>query len=328
MTIRELADEFLEHKKTRVKLSTLAAYAQTIKVHIVPYFGDEDISAGIDSKRANKFIEDILAAGTSVKYAQDINTTIGSIMNYGNLTHDIPYRPWKIAWPSRNMSKHEQIKYFSKEECKKVFDLMEEDPSPKLLGMVIGLTTGMRIGEICGLRFSDIDFAEHTLHVQRTVERVTITHSTINFDGQEIAKTSTERKSSNKSGIVINPPKTVDSNRIVPIAKLPYKWLKKYSAMIGDADAYVLTLTKKIYEPRSFRETYRRYLKRLGIQYLNPHCMRHTFATQMLHNKVDVATIAAILGHSSPAITLEIYSHTNEDEKKKQVNAVFGKLFK
>ena len=56
--------------------------------------------------------------------------------------------------------------------------------------------------------------------------------------------------------------------------------------------------------------------------------MRHTFATQMLHNKVDVATIAAILGHSSPAITLEIYSHTNEDEKKKQVNAVFGKMFK
>ena len=204
---------------------------------------------------------------------------------------------------------------------------MEEDPSPKLLGIVIGLTTGMRIGEICGLRFSDIDFTEHTLHVQRTVERVTITHNTVTFDGQETANASID-KNSDKSKIVINPPKTVDSNRIVPIAKLPYKWLKKYSALIVDADAYVLTLTKKINEPRSFRETYKRYLKRLGIQYLNPHCMRHTFATQMLHSKVDVATIAAILGHSSPAITLEIYSHTNEDEKKKQVNAVFGKLFK
>jgi integrase len=156
---------------------------------------------------------------------------------------------------------------------------------------------------------------------------VSVTHNTVTFDGQETAKASFDRNS-NKSRIVINPPKTVDSNRIVPIAKLPYKWLKKYSAVIGDADAYVLTLTKKILEPRAFRETYKRYLTRLGIQYLNPHCMRHTFATQMLHSKVDVATIAAILGHSSPAITLEIYSHTNEDEKKKQVNAVFGKLFK
>ena len=99
MTIQELADEFLEHKSKRIKLSSLSAYALIIRNHIVPYFGDEDISTGIDSKRANKYCEDLLANGTSVGYAQDINTTLGSIMNYGNLMHDIPYRQWKIAWP-------------------------------------------------------------------------------------------------------------------------------------------------------------------------------------------------------------------------------------
>jgi integrase len=325
MTITELGKAFLEHKRKRVKLATINLYAHRISRQIAPYFGDEDISGGIDNKRANEFAEKILER-YSVKSAMDINTVLVSMFSFGSYEFDIPFKPWKIHWPSKNLQAMKKIEYFTKAECKKVFDEMEVDPSPGLLGIVIGLTTGMRIGELCGLRFSDMDWESKTIHVQRTVERIHDYMGDTDFDKVEKSERIYSKKNI-KSRVVVSTPKTADSNRIVPVAKLPYNWIKKYSKVVGSQEAYILSLSTCANEPRSYREFYYRTLEKLGLPRLNPHCMRHTFATQMLQNKVDVATIAAILGHSSPAITLEIYSHTNEDEKAKAVKNVFGKMF-
>jgi integrase len=132
---------------------------------------------------------------------------------------------------------------------------------------------------------------------------------------------------SQRSVLVACPPKTINSRRTCPLSALPLKWIKLYSKT-NTPDRYIVGLGKKPVEPRTYRNWYYSELERLGLPKLNPHCMRHTFATQMLHSGVDPATIASILGHSSPAVTLEIYSHTDEEEKQKQVNAVFGKLFR
>lgn len=326
MTLKDIYPKFLEFKKTRMKSSSLACYAASYERWIEPYFGDEDVSEGIDNKKVNLFVEHLLSKGLAKKSADSVKVALGAIMTFANIEWDIPRPTWKIYWPSENMTGKRKIKFFTKEECKKVFKLMDDEPDPRLLGIVIGLTTGVRIGEICGLRFSDIDFDTNTIHVQRTIERCCL-RAGIDVSNEELACTKHNRPKKRNSVVLVNSAKTASSNRIVPLAKLPRKWLKSYMKVAENKDSYCITLRRNVLEARNYRNYYYKVLERLELPALNPHCMRHTFATQMLHSNVDVATIASILGHSSPAVTLEIYSHTNEDEKAKAVSRVFGKLF-
>lgn len=325
MTIQDILPKYYEFKLKRVKVSTLSAYQIIERNYISPYFKG-DISSGITHKQIVEFVDLLFNRGLGLKTVKDIITVLKNILNYCNMNYDVPLHTWKIDWPSINLQEARKIKFFTKEECKKVFDYMEVCPDPKTLGLIIGFTTGMRIGEICGLRFSDVDFDHKTIHVQRTIQRV---HhkGLIPLDGCEVVHCVSENGHAEHSTVLANKPKTIDSDRFCPLAKEPFKWIKKYSA-VAPQDGYLLTLKRSVMEPRTYRNYYYKTLKAIGLPLLNPHCMRHTFATQLLHNKVDVATIASILGHSSPAITLEIYSHTNEEEKAKAVNGVFGKLFK
>lgn len=326
MTIEEFIQEYYKYKYKRVKVSTLSAYQIVIRNYILPYFKG-DISTGITHKQIVEYVDRLFERGLGLKTVKDVITVLKNILSFANMQYEVPLHTWKIDWPSINLQEARKIKFFTKEECKKIFDWMEVEPDPKTLGIIIGLTTGMRIGEICGLRFSDVDFDNKTIHVQRTIERV-YHGGLIPLDGCEVVSCISENKSETKhTTVMANKPKTIESDRVCPLAKSAYKWIKKYSA-IAPPDGYLLTLKKSVMEPRTYRNYYYRILEMLGLPRLNPHCMRHTFATQLLHNKVDVATIASILGHSSPAITLEIYSHTNEEEKAKAVNGVFGKLFK
>ena len=330
LKIKQVFDEWFDYKSKRVKTSTLSTYCNHFRyIHL--YFVDKDMSSGVTNKEMTKFVEYLLSIGLSKKTAQDVKIVLTNILKYLSLQYDTPTYQYNIDYPTDNLGKRSQIKFFSKEDCKKVFEEMEKDPDPRLLGMVIGLTTGMRIGEICGLKYTDIDFDEKTISVNRTIERIVINWSgkVIDYGNNDVIRIGNHRQS---SVVVANPPKTINSVRKCPVAKLPLKWLKEFKntpfMKAKPNDCYVLSLSPFPIEPRVYRNYYYKELEKLGLPKLNPHCMRHTFATQMLHSGVDPATIASILGHSSPAVTLEIYSHTNEDEKKKQVNAVFGKMFK
>ncbi len=325
MKLKDLRQPFFDYKSKRIKPSTLMIYMSAIDNIILPYFED-DIDEGINNKQINKFAEYLIETGHSVKYSMDIKTILGTMLNFANTRYDIPLHRWNISWPSINTRSMKKMKFFTKDECKKIFDLMEANPDPRLFGLVIGLTTGLRIGEICGLRFNDVDFESKIIHVQRTVERI-YHKGMLDSLNVDVEKCSYSQGSCKSTKVVLSKPKTIHSDRLCPLTKMTLKWLKKYAA-VSTPDSYILTLKPYVLEPRTFRNYYYHILDSLGLPRLNPHSMRHTFATQMLHNKVDVATIAAILGHSSPAITLSIYSHTNEEEKAKAVNNVFGKMYK
>lgn len=321
MNIKELHQEWFQYKAQRIKPSSLATYETSYSLYVAPYFAEHDMSQGVTNKQMNQFIDYLIHdRNLSRKSAQDCKIVLGNMLKYGATEHDFPLYTYHIEYPTAAMEQNHKIQFFSREHCRKVFQQMEADPSSHLLGMVIGLTTGMRIGELVGLRFSDCDLHEKTITVNRTIERIH-TKGAISLDGVEVLSTS------KNSAVVANPPKTITSRRTCPLSALPLKWIKLYSKT-NTPDRYIIGLDNKPVEPRTYRNWYYSELERLGLPRLNPHCMRHTFATQMLHSGVDPATTASILGHSSPAITLEIYSHTDEQEKQKQVNAVFGKLFR
>ncbi len=323
MKIEQLHKEWLDYKTHRIKSSSLSTYENAYVLYIQPFFTGLDIMQGVNNKLMNNFIAHLIQEKkVGRKTAQQCKNVLGNILKYGNIEHNIPLFNYSIEYP-KDKGKGCNIKFFNKQEIKKVFDEMERNPSSQLLGLVIGLTTGLRIGELCGLKFSDCDFQEKTLTVNRTIERIqTFQGKTqINLSGLEILSIS------DKSALVANSPKTETSQRKCPLVSLPLKWIKLYSKT-NPSSRFIVGLSEMPIEPRTYRNWYYRALEKLGLPKLNPHCMRHTFATQMLHNGVDIATTASILGHSSPAITLDIYSHTNEEEKNKKVNSVYGKFLR
>lgn len=167
-------------------------------------------------------------------------------------------------------------------EYKKIIDYILKNISSRSVGILLGIFTGMRIGEICALQFKDIDFDEKIIHVNKTIQRIYNP-----LDELEPSK------------IVITPGKTKNSIREIPITDEILKILK--TIKIND-DYYVLSNSKKAIEPRTYRKFYNKFMNEAGVQPIKFHALRHTFASINIENGVDVKTISDILGHSDISI--------------------------
>ena len=164
----------------------------------------------------------------------------------------------------------------------------------------------MRIGEICALKWEDIDFDNKLINVNKTAQR--IYNPLDEFE---------------KSKIIITPCKTEHSQRSIPIAPDLYKMLKTLKTSDND---YVLTGTNKLIEPRTFRKYYTKMMNDCGVTPIKFHSLRHTFASINIENGTDVKTISEILGHSDISITLQTYTHTSNKAKTKAIDK-FNKMF-
>ena len=158
----------------------------------------------------------------------------------------------------------------------------------------------MRIGEVCGLTWNDIDFNKNCIYVRRIVERIKLD------DG--------------KSKAIILEPKTKSSKRKIPMSKDLSEKLKHMSKFY-EKDAYVITgKTNKYTEPTIYEELYKRQLDKLNIEYKKFHSLRHTFATKCVELGMPVKDLSVILGHSNITTTLNIYVHPTLKNSMKYLN--------
>ena len=176
------------------------------------------------------------------------------------------------------------------------------------------LGTGLRLGEILGLKWSDIDFNTGTLTVNRTLQRVTV----IDRDGNRSSK------------VIEQPPKTKNSIRIIPIPKNILSKLKdhrvqqsKNKLQLGDLytnNDYVFcdNLGYPIDDKRPNRNL-KIILNKLGIEPLKFHGLRHTYATRLFEANVPPKTVQVLMGHYDISITMDIYTHVMEDTKLEAV---------
>jgi len=162
--------------------------------------------------------------------------------------------------------------------------------------VLLCLFTGLRIGELCGLKWGDIDFDNGTLTVSRTVQR-------INKHG--------------KSEVVIGSPKSKSSVRVVPIPEFVLAILKRKRI---DNNVFLITGTGKPTEPRTMQNRFKSILKVCNIRNVNFHLLRHTYATVCIENGFDPKTLSELLGHSDASITLDRYVHSSMQLKKDYVN--------
>ena len=304
-TVREIAEAWKEYKRSYVKQSTMAAYVLALEKHILPYFGDGD---SLREQEVQAFVLQKLAHGLSVKTVKDVLIVLKMVMKFGVKNEWMEHYEWDIKYPVVSATK--EIEVLSVANHRKILSYIQNHFTFAGLGIYISLSTGLRIGEICALKWSDINVEEGIITVSRTIERIYI------IDGE---KKHTE--------LIINTPKTKNSNREIPISRELLAMVKPLKKVVND-DFYMLTNDERPIEPRTYRNYYNRLMIKLDMPKLKYHGLRHSFATRCIEAGCDYKTVSVLLGHSTISTTLNLYVHPNREQKKRCITKMFKSLRK
>lgn len=177
------------------------------------------------------------------------------------------------------------------------------DGSGAGLPVLVAVTTGMRLGEVCALRWNNVDLRRKIITVEHTlVDSVT---------GME-------------HRLSLAPPKTASGYREIPIVTLLAKVLRRLPSACKEA--FVLSGSEAPRDPHSVRVVYQRFLMRHALREVNFHGLRHTFATRLVESGGDIKTIACILGHANVATTMNLYVHPSAEAKRRTAARAFSRL--
>lgn len=292
LPFRDVADLWKENKRSIVKHSTFCAYMLILKTHLLPEFGNATI---ITEAEAQQFALDKLNSGLSRKSVHDILAVLKAIAKYGAKRSIFDLPSWDIEYPTETTAR--QLPVLSLSDHRKLLGELASNPTTQNIGIMIALCCGLRIGEVCALQWCNVDFQRRIITVTNTVSRI--------YNCEEMH---TEHYASS--------PKTKSSNREIPISSLLINALRAVKRQQSGGD-YVVGDGTKAKEPRTYRETFSRLLRRLNIPQIVFHGLRHTFATRCIESQCDYKTVSVILGHSNVATTLNLYVHPNIDPKKR-----------
>ena len=286
--------------KPSIKMRSYLKYKRDVENYLLPSLGNyemEELTAIILQKftvdLANKELSSSTINGivsvlkNSIKSANNAEITSKNCTNYIN----------------RPKNSEKQVESLTKQEQQILEKYILNSSNLKLFGIIICLYTGLRIGELLSLTWSDIDFNKNVLYVSKTC-----------YDSWE----------NGKYVKVFSKPKTETSGRIIPIPKSIISKLKemkkasKHNFVVPAKSEYGVGV-------RLYQRLFSNLLVKLKIPHKGFHSIRHTFATRALECGMDIKSLSEILGHKNPNITLKRYAHTMIEYKTEMMNKI-GKL--
>ena len=288
-TVKELFSEWLSAVKLRVKSSTYSNYLIKVENHIFPTFGGMRYDV-LTVQMLNHYIEEKLNSGLSAKYVSDIMVVFKSMAKYIAKIHGFRNILADVTLPKVH---RKEMKLLSPVQQRQLCNYLLHNLNPTSLCVILSLYTGLRVGEVCGLMWGDIDFEKNILTVRRTVQRI--------------------RYGIHGTKLVIDTPKSRSSYRTIPIPTFIMKLLRDSRS---NNDFYVLSNSTVIIEPRTLQRRFKAILKKANLPSVGYHCLRHMFATNSLQAGFDVKTLSEVLGHASVETTLNRYVHTSMERKK------------
>lgn len=287
----DIVNDFLNYKYLQVKKSTFLKYKYLIEKYLYPELKNLTI------KELLNYDFNIL-----INNYQNLDTTtiklltsiLKSILKFAERKYDVDFKIDLIKCSSKIQ---EELQVFSNNEKQKLIAYCYNNYTLKTLGILMSLYTGIRIGELCALKWKNIDLENDIINITETLQRVYVNNST---------------------QILIDSPKSNSSIRKIPINKKLHDILISIKSKNSyESENYFLTgLNDKFIEPRNYQYTFKIILEKLNLPHYNFHILRHTFATDCINLNMDVKSLSKILGHSNVSITLNKYVHPSLEKIK------------
>lgn len=300
---RQIAEEWFAFLTPQLKESSIIKYRNILNLYLLPEYGERMISK-ISRADIIAFGNRLLTRGgmkqkgLSPKTVTGIIAVVKSIFGYAmqEMAFPVPdIRGVCVKQPQKS------LRVLSRIEQQKLSSYLCRNLSLCNLGVLTCLYTGLRIGEICALKWGDILFDEQYLFVHKTMQRL----QTLSEEGA-------------KTEILISAPKSECSVRKIPI---PGELFKLLLAHRQPDEAYFLTGYPEQYiEPRTMENRFKLMLDRCGIENTHFHTLRHTFATRCVELGFDIKSLSEILGHSTVNITMNRYVHPSMELKQKNMD--------
>ncbi len=292
-TFKEIALLWKADKKLYVKKSSFARYSLLLSNHLMPHFGP---MTDIDEEKVQAFVIDKMKAGLGRKSVRDMTIVLKMILKFGAKHKLCDYSHIDIRYPTQR-SKAE-IKALDRNDQKIIMSYLSTHITPPNLGIFICLSAGLRIGEVCALKWEDIDIQGGVIQIRRTLQRIYVIDEGVRH-----------------TEIIIDTPKSRNSNRDIPMTEELMEIIRRKQSIVPSH--YILTDSPVPNEPRTYRNHYNKLMKQLGMPKLKFHGLRHSFATRCIESECDYKTVSVLLGHSNISTTLNLYVHPNMDQKKK-----------
>lgn len=253
------------------------------------------LSAFLNQKLKNGRLH---GGGLSAKSVRDIGVLIKAALRAAVAEYHFPCDALNAKLPK---AKQRKIEPFSSWELDRLGKALSSSANHKDVGILLSVNGGLRLGEVCALRVSDIDFQSGTVSIVREVLRI---------------------KLGAKTQLVIQTPKSESSVRTVPLPADALAYLKKAVAGLPQ-DAYILTgRVNKPMEPRTYQYYFESILRRCGIRKRCYHTLRHTYATRCIEKGIDIKSVSEMLGHADVVTTLRLYVHPSMDSKKSAIQKI------
>lgn len=295
-----LAKEWLTHIELSRKYSTYIKYKTIFQCHIQQNFLNDRFT-----QMTNGYIQSkISTMPVSDETRQSILMVIKQIFRYAEKQYAYPV-PSISNITIRN--KPQSLEIMSRAEQARLMRFLYNDMDVSKAGIYLCLSTGLRLGEVCALKWDDIEKTNGLIHVSRTVQRIQNSEGPI------------------KTSLLETSPKSISSDREIPISDSLLSILTTFQE---EGQVYLLQKDRPM-EPRTYQNHFKRYLEKINAPHYNFHILRHTFATNCIDNGMDIKSLSEILGHSDVQITLNRYVHPSMDTKRKYLNALsddYGQL--
>lgn len=267
--------------ETDIKESTRKLYKRHLVNHIIPQLGKVQLKR-LNTEMIQSFVDSLNLSASTVKLVFNILESGLKCAEKKGLISNV-YSNVKLP-----KTKKPEVEILTPQEQHRLEGVLSEKND---IGILICLYTGIRIGELCALRWQDVDLETGVIHIRGTQTR---------SDGK----------------LIITPPKSDASVRTIPI---PDCLMRKMQLHKNNSD-FVISNKGHAVDVRAYRRRFKRLLKAAGLPDIKYHALRHTFSTRALEVGMDYKTLSEILGHASVSITMDLYVHALDEHKKNQMN--------
>lgn len=296
--IKDMAIKWMNDITPRIKESTQVKYRNIIKHHVIPGFGTISCFK-LTCSQVQEYCNMLLISGGksgkgfAPKTVSDILSVLKSILKYASICEGVITCDLSSVIIKQSAK---ELRVFSVKEQEKLCEYLYTHLNRRNQGLLLCLFTGLRLGEICALRWEDVLINERTIYIRQTLQRIQV------YDNSD-----------KKTKVIFTIPKSAYSIRKIPLSEELFQVIT--SEGVPEKGFFLTDCSEHYLEPRTMQNHFKSVLHLCNIQKANFHTLRHTFATRCVEVGFDIKSLSEILGHANVNITLNRYVHPSMDLK-------------